>query len=30
MFWANDQDFLCHSSVLSFEVHKFFFGLIPD
>lgn len=29
-FWANDQDFLCHSSVLSFEDHKFFFGLIPD
>jgi hypothetical protein len=28
--WANDQDFLCHSSVLSFEDHKFFFGLIPD
>ncbi len=27
---ANDQDFLCHSSVLSFEDHKFFFGLIPD
>lgn len=27
-FWgqANDQDFLCHSSVLSFENHKFFFG----
>lgn len=30
MFWANDQDFLCRSSVLSFEDHKFFFGLIPD
>jgi hypothetical protein len=30
MFLANDQDFLCHSSVLSFEDHKFFFGLIPD
>lgn len=29
-FWANDQDFLCHSSVLSFEDHKFFFGLVPD
>ena len=29
-FWANDQDFLCHSLVLSFEVHIFFFGLIPD
>lgn len=29
-FWVNDQDFLCHSSVLSFEDHKFFFGLIPD
>lgn len=29
-FWTNDQDFLCHSSVLSFEDHKFFFGLIPD
>lgn len=30
MFLANDQDFLCYSSVLSFEEHKFFFGLIPD
>lgn len=30
MFLANDQDFLCHSSVLSFEDHKFFFGLIPN
>ena len=27
---ANDQDFLSHSSVLSFKDHKFFFGLIPD
>lgn len=27
---ANDQDFLSHSSVLSFKDHNFFFGLIPD